>query len=342
VRAESGAVRRFSRLAGVTLVVVAATGVVRALDEVEHPGELLSTGYGRAVLLKAGLLVALAVLGAINRYRNVHAAPRSLRGLRRVGRAEVGVAVATLVAAAVLASLPPPVERGAAASAPQALVATGADFATTVRARLEVAPGVAGANTFAATLRDYDSGAPLEARRVSLTFTFLDDPGVSGSTLELRRAGPGSYRATAGNLAVEGRWQVDLLAQTGSDALEVPLRIATRCRARPLSEPGRVAVHVVDLPGGGAVQAYVDPKGGAPDDVHVTFVGRSGGERRVGGRLSLEASRSAGEPRPLEVRRFGPGHFVASGDLPEGEWRFSFSTTGRTPLRGCFEEEVSA
>ena len=79
------AVRRFSAAAVVLLGVVAATGILRAIDEVGSVGALVSTGFGRLVDLKAFLLVVLASLGAVNRYRNVPRGPEGRPGLLRVG-----------------------------------------------------------------------------------------------------------------------------------------------------------------------------------------------------------------------------------------------------------------
>ncbi|MGH9282093.1 MAG: copper resistance protein CopC, partial [Acidimicrobiales bacterium] len=101
VRGTSGsdrgrAVRRFSFVAGIALAVVAATGVIRAVQGIGSWSRLPSTSYGRLVLLKAGLLGLLAVLGAINRYRHVPRADTSLRGLGRVSTAELSVATVVL------------------------------------------------------------------------------------------------------------------------------------------------------------------------------------------------------------------------------------------------------
>ena len=65
------AVRRYSTVAGVALVVVVTTGVTRAVNEVGGWARLVDTGFGRLVVLKSSLLLVLAGLGGINRFRNV-------------------------------------------------------------------------------------------------------------------------------------------------------------------------------------------------------------------------------------------------------------------------------
>ena len=78
-------VGRFGWVATVGLVVVAATGVFRAIAEVGTADALVSTDFGRIIIAKSGLLAVLAALGAINHFRNAPRAGTQLRGLRRVG-----------------------------------------------------------------------------------------------------------------------------------------------------------------------------------------------------------------------------------------------------------------
>src|SRR2546428_9480612 len=92
--AQAVVVRRFSAVAGIALGVVVATGAARAIDEVGTWTLLISTAFGRLVLVKIVLLCALATLGAVNRYRHVPRVPRSLAGLRKVGTAELTIALA--------------------------------------------------------------------------------------------------------------------------------------------------------------------------------------------------------------------------------------------------------
>ncbi|HWW52816.1 MAG TPA: copper resistance protein CopC, partial [Acidimicrobiales bacterium] len=76
--------RRFSLVAGIALLAVLATGTLRALDEVGTWHGLFSTGFGQLIIVKITLLGVLALLGAINRYRNVPTATARPHGLRRV------------------------------------------------------------------------------------------------------------------------------------------------------------------------------------------------------------------------------------------------------------------
>jgi nitrogen fixation protein FixH len=207
-----------------------------------------------------------------------------------------------------------------------------------MRVRLEVDPGTAGLNRFRVTLHDYDTMAPVAARSVSLRFRFLDDTEVSASTLELRPVASGVYGGDGGNLSLEGRWEVTVLVEKGLDSVEVPLEVATPCTARRLAQQGRATVYAIPVGRAGELQAYVAPGRSGHNDVHLTFFARDGGELRIPGRLQVEASRGD-EERALSVRRFGPGHFVAGGQLDAGRWRFRVASA-RAAVRGCFEEVI--
>lgn len=57
------AVRRFSRVALISVSVVAISGVLNSWVRLSGPGQLVETSYGVVVLLKAGVLVLLVALG---------------------------------------------------------------------------------------------------------------------------------------------------------------------------------------------------------------------------------------------------------------------------------------
>ncbi len=111
--------RRFSNLALVSVLALAATGVIRALSELNSIGQIWSTGYGRTLILKTGLLAVLVTIGWVNRYRLVPRAAASL--LRRNVALELGVLVVLVGAVALLTDLRPGRDRvAAAAAAPEA------------------------------------------------------------------------------------------------------------------------------------------------------------------------------------------------------------------------------
>jgi copper transport protein len=64
----ASAAARFSRLATVAILVVAASGLSRAVAETGSWSGLLHTSFGHTLMVKAGLFAALAALGATNRF----------------------------------------------------------------------------------------------------------------------------------------------------------------------------------------------------------------------------------------------------------------------------------
>lgn len=338
---RGAAFRRFSTVAGFAIVLVLGTGVFRSLMELDRVSNLWDSGYGRIVAVKSGLFLLIAVMGARNRYRHLPKVETDPRPIRRTSRWEVVVALVAFGAAAALASFSPPAPK-AEASAAQGLTASAQDFGTTVRVRLDVTPGVAGANRFVLQIRDYDSGDPVAAQRVMLRFTYLDASGVGQSTLDLERIGEGRYGADGSNLSLAGRWQVAAVIERGAASVEVEMTVATKCGDKALAAEGQPTIHTIDLPGVGSVQGYLDPGRAGSNDVHVTFFDPSGAELPIAGEVTLRAS--AGEQAtPFTVRRFGPGHFVADAELTARTWRFDFaaSTPDGGSIRGCFNETVA-
>src|SRR6185503_18448865 len=117
---------------------------------------------------------------------------------------------AVLGLSALLVNLTPPASAGGPVQrTPPPIVAIGHDFGTSVRARLVVSPGPAGANEFDLALVDFDSGAPVDASAAELRFQLVSREGVEPSTLDLAAAAePGRFRASGANLSIDGIWQI--------------------------------------------------------------------------------------------------------------------------------------
>lgn len=127
-RLLAGPLGRFSALALVMVALIMATGLIQAYVYVRHPGDLLSTGYGRAVLAKFLLLLAVIAIAAYNRRSVVPRLRRiaevgdspGLSGvlLRRALRGEVALLAVVIGVTAALASYAPPVSAQAGPSRP--------------------------------------------------------------------------------------------------------------------------------------------------------------------------------------------------------------------------------
>src|SRR5205085_6927609 len=105
---KAAAIRRFSIIAAAGLALVVVTGIVRAISELRGWDELVTTGYGRAVLAKLLLVGMIAAVAARNRRSAVPSVGTDVTPLRRGARVEPTLAAAALWVAALLGTLAPP------------------------------------------------------------------------------------------------------------------------------------------------------------------------------------------------------------------------------------------
>jgi copper transport protein len=338
---------RFSTMAAVALAFVAASGLGRALDELNGLHSLLSTSFGQTLIVKTGLFAVLLAFGAYNHYRIV---PRIRSGsgtnaLRRSVRVELLVAAATIFAGVLLSQLPP---ASYAPSVPtnsaQPVVVTGSDFGTTVHLRLQVAPGTIGSNTFDAQVTDFDTGAVVSARSLVLTFTLPADPDLSASTLSLKPEGT-HWRGTGSNLSVTGTWSVVAVVQATTGAVSVPMKVTPRLPLELITSipgpAGQSTIYTITLGGGYSVQTYVDPQKAGPAAVHFTFFQSSGKEQPIRSASATQTGPS-GATSSMKLIRFDPGHFAANTHLNAGHWTFTIQAVTMTgiPLSAYFSEMI--
>jgi putative copper export protein/methionine-rich copper-binding protein CopC len=344
------AVVRFSRLAAWVLGLVAVTGLSRALHLAGGWRGLLDSSYGRFLDLKVALFLGLVLLGALNRYRVLPvlvSGVRRLDSLRRNVRGEVALAACILVVTAVFSQLPPGkfvVEQAAAKPpAPPSVQVEGSDFATSVRIVLTVSPGTPGPNTYTARVTDYDSGEDWPATRVALRFTPRGRPEIGGSTLDLTRAGDGSWRGQGSQLSIAGSWVLVGLVEGAGPAVTVPMELETRAAPQPVkvSEvPGQPTLYTITLAAGGTLQCYIDPGRTGPNTVHFTFFS-PGGDEQPANRARAGMTSPSGASQALTLIRLGPGHFAANVDLEPGRVSFAIdATAGRTRQSGRFDQVI--
>src|SRR4051794_23429976 len=105
--------RGFSRVALGAVGLIAATGLARALGELDAPAQLWATPYGRRLLAKSLLLVPVAVLALRNRRaiatlaRGGRPTPAALRRVWHAVRAELAVGTGIVLVASVLVAQVP-------------------------------------------------------------------------------------------------------------------------------------------------------------------------------------------------------------------------------------------
>jgi copper transport protein len=223
-----------SRFSGVALIAVGAillTGLVQAYVYVRHLDALIETGYGRAVLVKFILLMALIGIGAYNRRRSVPRLNRIAAGgespgragllLRRVLRAEVALLVVVLGVTAALASYAPPVT---AQSGP---FSTESQFGP-IQLEMTVEPARVGGNAIHIYLFDARSGAPFAKVKQLEATASLPDKSIS-LPLEPQLSGPGHYTIAGALLSAAGEWRIALTVRVSAfteytKTVEVPIR----------------------------------------------------------------------------------------------------------------------
>jgi copper transport protein len=207
-------VPRLSAIALLSVLVIAATGLIRALSELSAFSQLWSSGYGRAILVKSGLLVVLISLGWLNRARLV---PRlRLSALRRNIALELVVLGGVVIAVAFLTDLAPGRQLARAVAHPQP--------------PRPIAAPPPGATVLAGESGDRAVGlAILPGGRLEATVLGQDNDGVDGLSVGFRAdgktvgatpCGPGCYRAKD-RIRVS---RVTVLLDSGPVAFAIPRR----------------------------------------------------------------------------------------------------------------------
>jgi copper transport protein len=338
--AKAASVRRFSAVALVALLLVLATGIARAVDELSSWGQLLDTGYGRAVLAKLALIGLIALVAARNRRRSVPASETGLGPLRRTSRVELVLAAAALAVAALLGTLAPPLS---GPLGPAGLAASGSDYGTSVRVSLTAPSDQPGPNHFVAEVDDYDSGAPIADADVSLRFEPLDDPGIAPTTLPLRSRGEGTYAGSGGNLAFDGRWQATVTVQRGLESVEVPLTLELPIPDQFVSvaaPPGVPPEYTMQVDSG-YIRLSADPGTAGDNKVKITVFTVFEAVARIE-QIVLTAGPAGEPPRAWPLNRIGKGTFET--ELPLAEGTNELTVTARANdgvrLRGRFELDV--
>ena len=343
--AKRAAVRRYAVAALIALLVVLVTGTLRAIDELESLGDLVSTGYGRAVIAKVLLISLIAGLAYRNRRVSVSRASKDLEPLRRTSRLELGLATVALAVAAVLGSLAPAV--AGPETGPRSLSTEGSDSAETVRVELETESDQPGPNTFSLQVEDYDSGDPVETERASLRFRPIDDPGVEPTTLELKPGSDGAFEATGDNLTFDGRWEVTVALEMADGAVEVPLELdlplpSSEGFVSRLVLPDRPPQYDLEVGDLGYIRLRVDPQQAGPNRLEVICYSVFQNQMPIE-HLVVTARAGEGEVRELDVSRDGPARFSAEAELEPGEntVRIVARALNGIRLRGDFELEAS-
>ena len=207
-------VPRFSNVAFVSVLVLLGTGVWASILHLPVLAALWETSYGKAILVKAGILLAAMLVASVNLLRTKPGLARaetseaSARLLRRLVSVEVVLVAGAILAAAILSSLAPPPPSFAEEGSALARVGPGKVASTVNRngykLQVLVAPNRAAApNSFA--LKVTRGGKPVNGADVTLEFAMLDMQ-MPSQEYQLTETSPGTYSRSAPALVMVGHW----------------------------------------------------------------------------------------------------------------------------------------
>jgi copper transport protein len=213
VRAVSAVLDRFSPFALAAVIVLLATGTIQALIEINAFSQLLHTAFGRAVLIKIVLLLALIGFGALNRQRTL---PRLRKAsgrqsgtgatgllLRRTLRTEVALIATVLVITGALSGYAPANQVG---SGPAHVDST----LGPAQLSMDITPARVGPNEIHIYLLDPKSGAQYAKVRQLTVTADLASKRIGPLPLAASLTGPGHYTIQSAVLGAPGTWTISL------------------------------------------------------------------------------------------------------------------------------------
>lgn len=227
---------RFTSVAMTSVVLLAVTGIVQALIQLNvlnafvrgNYGQVLSafqaSMYGWSLTIKSILFAILIGFGAYNAFRissqmqrfatrksqedgaESFAAGRLQRRFRYTVTIEVVIALCLLLVVGVLTSLSPP--QPPVASGPHLRQGQIADLTY----RLAINPGKIGPNALEVILTGKDGQPAQNINNVEAYFIMQDmDMGIEVLDFTLLKNTPGYYEATTSILSMSGHWEIDLI-----------------------------------------------------------------------------------------------------------------------------------
>ena len=244
-------VRAFKAYAPAALIataVLAVTGTIAALREVDGWYFLRWSDYGRLLVAKIVLATLAVGLGALTwrRVRRADAGGALPTGPRRTVRFEAGIAVAVVALASVMAGVVP--GRGQPVAAQRGNILGGPGLATGTSdgdlLRFTVAPAAPGRNAVIVEPTGLDEGAAKKAvRGIAVRLRCACAPGEVRATL---RRGVGDAWTADVDLPADGTWFAYTAIPGREDPAPVALNVGDTAKGGP--KP-RTVVQTADLSG---------------------------------------------------------------------------------------------
>jgi copper transport protein len=194
-------VDRFSRIAVPVVAVLALTGLVLAVVQLESLGALVETTYGLILLTKLALVAGLLGLALLNRLRLTPTLGKGAsRPLKRSILLECALAVGIFAAVAGWRFTPPP--RTIPLDTPLAIHI----HSDKAMFQVLVSPGKAGLDDFVLQLMTGDA-TPLAAKEATLTLS-LPERGIEPMERDAELGPDGYWHVRKVELPFAGRWHV--------------------------------------------------------------------------------------------------------------------------------------
>jgi copper transport protein len=200
--------RRFSQTILPVVAVLAATGIVLAIIQVQAPAALLDTAYGRLLLIKLGLLFFLFTLAATNRWKLTGPAEAGETEVQRRLVRSIGIEMLIVLGIFGVAAgwrfTPPPRALAIAAAQPASVHI----HTPKAMADLSITPGHVGPVAASIVIMTGDFG-PLDAKQVTLVL-LKPDAGIEPIKRAATKRDDGTWRVDDLVVPVPGRWTARL------------------------------------------------------------------------------------------------------------------------------------
>lgn len=240
-RVLATAIPRFSVLALIAMAAIGITGFYAGWLHVGNLTALRTTDYGRALIVKLGVLAVILIIAAINllvierrltRRGGDNPIPFWSTRLRWTVGGELALILVLLLAVGQMTSLQPArdvvVERSRQISVP--LAGESAD------PTLFLAPGVAGLNHFRLQVPGPDLGTDTEAL---LRLTIPTRPDLGTKEVPLARVSGNAFEHHGSELSIADTWEITaILRQPGTAQLQAESTVAIGTAAPNLDVPG--------------------------------------------------------------------------------------------------------
>jgi copper transport protein len=214
------AIKRFSPIAMACVLVLALTGVMQSAAFVGSVEALLSTSYGRALLSKIALFVALIGIGAFHQFvisphlnawrAKAEAQEVVARRFRMSISAEVAVSALVLIAAGAMTALPPARDANLGPDVQRAMVQT--QLANDLTLTLGTVTSWPRLSQLALRVTDA-SGQPVEGIEKAVLRASHTAMDMGVSEIPLETYGSGNFVAQTNQLSMLGDWQVEAIVR---------------------------------------------------------------------------------------------------------------------------------